>query len=245
MAIVRAENRKTDLEPFFRTKLGVLYNADCKDILPSLKKVDLVLTDPPYGIGEAAGKNNSRSNKGKVEGRNTKGTRIESTKFEHREWDNAVPSADLLDEILSKASHSIVFGGNYFQFPPSPCWIVWDKLNGANDFADCELAWTNFKTAVRKVEYRWNGMFQGNMSTTSIDKEKRIHPTQKPVPLFVWMLERYAKKEHVVLDPFMGSGTTAIACEQLGMHWIGIERETVYCEAIKKRLQEPIKLRLF
>ena len=112
------------------------------------------------------------------------------------------------------SKNQIIFGGNYYAdyLPPSSCWIVWDKLNGDSDFADCELAWTSFKTAVRKIQYRWNGMLQGDMK----HKEKRVHPCQKPLPVMEWIIEKYTNKDAIILDCFAGSCTTAVACHRLG-----------------------------
>lgn len=113
-----------------------------------------------------------------------------------------------------------------------PAGIVWDKVNGKNDFADCELAWTSFDSAVRKFEFKWHGMLQEDMK----HKEKRYHPTQKPVKLFMQIIEKYSQPTDLILDPFLGSGTTAIACQKTGRHWIGIEREAAYCEIARKRI---------
>ncbi len=219
------------MKPFFKTNLGEIYNLDCNNFMDSLddNSFDLVLTDPPYGIGEAKGKNKSR------------GARAKAKDYGTLDWDNAPPPNSTIQDILRVSKNSIMFGGNFFNLPPSPCWIVWDKNNGNNDFADCELAWTNFKTAVRKVKFTWNGMLQENMKL----KEVRVHPTQKPVGVMKWILERYSKKTDIVFDPFLGSGTTALACEILGIRWVGIEREQQYCEMAKNRLLEPRQKTLF
>lgn len=219
---------------YYRTDLGVLYHADCLTIMPELEPVDLVLTDPNYGIGEAAGKNKSR-------------TKLAvATDYGNDDWDNDIPPKEIFDYILSHSKHQIIFGGNYFieYLKNSPCWLVWDKKNGASDFADCELAWTNLKTAVRKYEYRWAGMLQENGGK---HKEKRYHPTQKPAGLFMQILLTHAKAGWTVLDPFAGSGTTGLACERIHVHeYILIEREEKYCEIAAKRLeQETSQMKLF
>lgn len=119
---------------------------------------------------------------------------------------------------------------------------MWDKDNGENDFADCELAWCSFSSAVRKFKFRWNGMLQQDMK----NKEARIHPTQKPVRLFEWILEKYAKPGWRIMDPFLGSGSTAIAAERFGFDFIGIEREQSYFEAALARiLRETAQQKLF
>lgn len=206
--------------------IGKITCADCMDLLKQLpdKCVDLVLTDPPYGIGEANGKNASR------------GKLAIAKDYGKKDWDNKIPDKEIFDEIFRVSKNQIIFGGNYFiEFlHNSNCWLVWDKLNGKNDFADCELAWTSFKSAVRKYEFLWNGMLQQNMS----NKEKRIHPTQKPVDLFGQILRDYSKENDLILDCFSGSGTTAIACHRLNRRFICIERDKDYYEASCKRLED-------
>ena len=185
-----------------------IYCGDCLDFMREMpdKGVDLVLTDPPYGIGEAAGKNLSRQGYGLAGAKD----------YGNLDWDNARVSDDVVSQMCRVSKNQIVFGGNYYAdlLDPTSCWLVWDKDNGENDFADCELAWTSFKTAVRKFKWRWNGMLQEDMR----HKEERIHPTQKPVPLFMQILEKYSNPGDLVLDPFLGSGTTAIACLRTGRH---------------------------
>lgn len=200
--------------------------ADCMDILKQLpdKCVDLVLTDPPYGIGEANGKNASRGNLAIAKD------------YGKKDWDNKIPAKEIFDEIFRVSKNQIIFGGNYFieYLHNSNCWLVWDKLNGKNDFADCELAWTSFNSAVRKYEFLWNGMLQQNMK----NKEQRIHPTQKPVDLFGQILRDYSNENDLILDCFSGSGTTAIACHRLNRRFICIEKDKEYWEASCKRLED-------
>ena len=139
--------------------------------------------------------------------------------------------------VVGCAEFSIVFGGNYFGLPASPCWLVWDKDNAGTDFADCELAWTNFPGAVRLLKHRWNGMLQQDMK----NKEHREHPTQKPVPVMRWCIQRFPDDmATVILDPFMGSGTTLRAAKDLGRKAIGIEIEEKYCEIAAKRLAQEV-----
>jgi DNA modification methylase len=216
---------------------ATLYLGDCRDILPTLPKVDAVITDPPYGIGEAAGKNRTRSsaagsNKWKGS-RNTTGVGVASTDFgPSMEWDAAPPSADLIDIVLQAGDGVIIFGGNYFSLPPSSCWLVWDKVNGATDFADCELAWTNLPKAVRLLRWMWNGMLQQDMA----NKEVRVHPTQKPTAVMKWCIEQSGNPQ-TILDPFMGSGTTGVAAMQLGRKFIGIEIEPKYFDIACERIE--------
>jgi site-specific DNA-methyltransferase (adenine-specific) len=187
---------------------------------------DLCLTDPPYGIGEAAGKNKSR------------GKLAVSKDFGNLSWDDAIPSREYFDEIRRISKNQIIFGGNYFveYLSNSSCWLVWDKDNGMSDFADCELAWTSFKSAVRYYRYRWNGMLQEDMK----NKETRVHPTQKPLSLMRWCLENYSKPGDSVIDPFMGSGTTLRACKDMGRPSVGIDITPEYIEIAKQRLGQEV-----
>lgn len=229
------------MKPIFETKLGKLYQGGCLEVMKQFKpnEFSLCLTDPPYGIGESAEKNNTRgssagANKWKGS-RNTTGASVPATKFDLVEWDNEKIDFEILEYLQVLSKNQIIFGGNYYadHLPPSSCWIVWDKNNGSTDFADCELAWTSFDTAVRIFKYTWNGMLQQDMK----NKEKRYHPTQKPIRLFEWIIENYYK-DGIIFDPFAGSGTTAVICERLKIPWVCIEREPKYCDIIIKRLSE-------
>ena len=199
-----------------------LYLGDCMEILPTLPRVDAVITDPPYGIGEARKNNASRS------------CLAQSRDYGVADWDDAPPDESVIEAIRSASKWQAMFGGNYFVLPPSSCWLVWDKLNGENDFADCELAWTNWPKAVRRIQWRWHGMIrQGN--------EDRFHPTQKPVPVMKWVIELCPKAD-TILDPFMGSGTTGVAAVQMGRQFIGIEREPKYFDIACKRIEEAQRM---
>jgi len=198
---------------------ATLYLGDCRDILPTLGKVDLVCTDPPYGIGESAGKNKSR-------------TKLAVAKdYGDDDWDDAPVPSELMAEIRQKGKWQIIFGGNYYDCPAAKCWLVWDKVNGNNDFADCELAWTNLPKAVRRIQYLWNGMLR------EAGAQRGDHPTQKPLEVMKWAI-RHAPESETILDPFMGSGTTGVAAVQLGKSFIGIEREERYFEAACRRIRE-------
>ncbi len=139
--------------------------------------------------------------------------------------------------MCDKAKNSIFWGGNYFGLPASSCWLIWDKDNTGN-FADAEMAWTNFNKAVRLKKHRWNGMIQENMK----HKEKRVHPTQKPVPIMEWCLS-HAPDAKTVCDPFMGSGTTGIACARKGLQFVGIEREEKYFDIACERIATAYRTR--
>lgn len=218
---------------------ATLYCGDCMDILPTLGKVDAVITDPPYGINEAAGKNKSRGSApgaNKWHGtRNTTGAGVPSTDFGHSNWDAKPPNAEQINILRAAGDVQIIFGGNYFVLPPTSCYLIWDKDNGTTDFADAELAWTNMPKAVRLKKWRWNGMLQECMA----NKEIRVHPTQKPLAVMAWCIEQAGMPE-TIIDPYMGSGTTGVAAILLGRKFIGIEREPKYFEIACKRVEQAV-----
>jgi len=200
---------------------------DCRDVLPTLGKADAVVTDPPYGIGEAAGANKSRA---KLAPTNDYG---------NDDWDNAPINPETMAQVRSAGRWLIVFGGNYYDCPPSSCWLVWDKDNGDNDFADCELAWTNLPKAVRRIKWTWNGFIrQGEMSRKPGQWAIRNHPTEKPVGVMKWCIGHLPDNTQTILDPFMGSGTTGVAAVQMGRDFIGIEREEKYFDIACKRIED-------
>lgn len=193
------------------------------------KHFDLAIVDPPYGIGESLKKReNTTSEKWKA-----------PTKKIHRpkDWDKISPNKSYFDELIRVSKNQIVWGANHFisRMPyDSSCWLVWDKKNGESDFADCELAWASFDKAVRKFEWLWNG-FQKEKP------EVRIHPTQKPVALYKWLLHNYAKQGDKILDTHLGSMSIAIACHDYGFHLTGCELDPDYFAAGVQRVQYHIK----
>lgn len=210
---------------FERVEIGpaTLYRGDCGVILPTLPRVDLILTDPPYGIGIAK--------------RGTVGTSkaAKAKDYGKSDWDNQPPPVWIIEMMRDRSRFQIIFGGNFYNLPPASGWLVWDKEN-TGDFADCELAWTNLPQAVRRIKFRWNGMLQENMAM----KEARVHPTQKPVPVMRWALG-HAGEVETVCDPFMGSGTTGVACIELGKRFIGIEREPAHFESACRRIELAVQ----
>lgn len=213
------------MKPYYDDGKGiVIYHGKCEEVLPQLPKSDLLLTDPPYGIGVSCRGVWGTSNKGKV------------STWEKTDWDAKPPADWLFGLMLDYSVNQIIWGGNYFPLPPSRCWLVWDKDN-TGDFADCELAWTNLDKAVRKIRYRWNGMLQEKMGA---DKEIRHHPTQKPLDVITWAIKHAPETCQTILDPFMGSGTTLRAAKDLGRKAIGIEIEERYCEIAAKRLAQEV-----
>ena len=203
------------------------FNEDCMVGMARYpdKYFNLAIVDPPYGIGENGSKNDTR---GKLA--NAKNYKP----FAGR--DKEPPDEQYFAELCRVSKNQIIFGANHFisRVPvDSPCWIVWNKLNGATDFADCELAWTSFKTAVRQFAFRWAGMLQGDMK----NKETRLHPTQKPVALYKWLLTNYAKPGDKILDTHVGSASSLIACHNYGFDYIGFEIDKDYFKAAQERLQ--------
>lgn len=203
---------------------SIVFNEDC---IAGMKRYpdkyfDLACIDPPYGIGEDGKSNHSRSKKAR------------SKLYTPKQWDKEPPSAEYFTELFRVSKNQIIWGANHFisQIPfDSSCWLVWDKQNGDNDFADCELAWTSFETAVRRFKFRWHGMLQGDMK----NKELRIHPTQKPIALYDWIFHNYAKPTDKILDTHLGSGSSRIAAYKHGLDFTGFELDKDYFEAAEKR----------
>jgi site-specific DNA-methyltransferase (adenine-specific) len=190
------------------------YMATCKD-----KQFDLAIVDPIYGVNESAHRTHLGSNK------------LAKTKeYHHAVWAQKQTGIDYFNELFRVSRNQIIWGGNYFGLPGSRCWIVWDKNNSA-DFADAELAYTSFDSSVRIFKYTWNGMLQENMK----DKEMRIHPTQKPVQLYKWLLKNYATPDMRIIDTHLGSGSSAIAAYDFGCDFVGMEIDKEYFDAAKKR----------
>lgn len=209
------------IEPYYQDEWVTLYNCDWRRV--SLKiAANALVTDPPYGLNEAAGKNKTRTNLAVAKD------------YGNDDWDKEPLGESDVQWMRTLAPHQIIWGGNYFHLPPSRCWLVWDKLN-SGDFADCELAWTNLDKAVRKFQFMWNGMLRDG-------DDVRVHPTQKPLALMKWCLTLLPQDVKSVVDPYSGSGTTAVACKAMGIKCIAVERETKYCIEIVDRLRQDILL---
>jgi len=173
-----------------------------------------------------------------------------------KDWDNEPPSVEYFEQLFRVSKNQIVFGANHFieNIPNanSSGWIVWNKVNGNSDFSDCELAWTSFNKGVRKFDFMWNGMLQGSEANGLISEgnkskcEKRIHPTQKPKHLYKWILNNYATKGDLILDTHLGSGSSRLACWELGFNFVGFEIDKEYYEKQEKRFNDfKSQLRLF
>ena len=206
---------------------ATLYLGDCMDILPTLEKVDAVITDPPYGIGADKGKKGSIPFKG--------GKSYERAWHPENTWDKERPNKEIFDLMIKNSNKAIIWGGNYFAdwLSPQGKWLWWDKCQTMPTYGDGELAWTNLSgTTPKKFVWANNKIFA--------DRTVRHHPTQKPLELMLWCIDQAANPE-IILDPFMGSGTTGVAAIQMGRKFIGIERELKYFEIACKRIEQASK----
>jgi DNA modification methylase len=196
---------------------ATLYCADCMDVLPTLERVDAVITDPPYGIG-------ADTHAGKVEN----GWK----QYGAGGWDKERPAKETFDLFMNKGKTVVVWGGNYFTdwLPPSMQWLSWDKGQDGFSLADFELAWTNQNKAARRINY----------PRALALKDVKQHPTQKPLAVMRWCIEQCKPDPQTILDPFMGSGTTGVAAIQLGRKFIGIEREEKYFDIAVKRIEQAV-----
>lgn len=206
--------------------ISEVYNIDCMEYMKNIpdKFFNLAIVDPQYGIGEDGKSNHSRSKLAKAK------------QYTPKHWDNEPMSPQYFKELFRVSKNQIIWGANHFITrinKDSPCWIVWDKDNGANDFADCELAFTSFPNAVRKFKYRWPGMLQKNMK----NKEIRIHPAQKPVDLYAYLLKTFAKEGDKIFDSHLGSGSSRIAAYKLGFDFYGCEIDKEYFASANERFE--------
>ena len=216
------------MKPYYESGGITIYHGDAREVLPTLRPIDLLLVDPPYGIEMDNNDNRGNTRRGK--------SLTHSKEYDDAKWDQEPIDDSLFSMARAKATWQIIFGGNFYDLPPSRCWLVWDKDNGANGYADCELAWTNLDRAVRKFRWRWHGMLQEKGGR---NKEHRWHPTQKPLALMKWCIS-LAPNPSMILDPFMGSGTTLLATKESGCKAIGIEAQEKYAEIAAKRLSQEV-----
>lgn len=211
------------MKPFYQDESVTIFCGDCREIAPQLGKFDLLLTDPPYGIGA--------DNRKRILSRSKLARAID---YGETKWDDAKPGLELIEAMRAICAKQIIWGGNYFILPPCIGPLVWDKENGANDFADGELAWNNLGTALRIRRHLWAGFRKKR-------KEQRFHPTQKPLDIMKWCIE-LAGDIQTILDPFAGSGTTGLAAKVMNRKCTMIEREESYCEIAAKRMCEGVLL---
>ena len=204
-----------------------IFNRDCMDAMKEMNDdaFDLAIVDPPYGIGESNGKNHSR------------GVRAISKKYKIKDWDNTIPPREYFDELRRVSRFQIIWGGNYFfdYLNSSQCFLIWDKKQPFDfSLAMCELGWTSFSSPAKMFRY------------SVLTERGKIHPTQKPVKLYEWLLMNYAKEGDKILDTHLGSGSIAIACHNLGFDLTACELDKEYFDAAMKRLkQHQAQQRLF
>jgi len=209
------------MEPYYQEKDITIYNGDCLEVMKEIedKSIDLVLTDPQYGIGADQSAHKAGGKHGWKD-------------YGDTNWDTERPSKEYFDEMFRISEHQIIWGGNYFidYLYPSMGWLVWDKGQRNFSLADGELAWTSFNKAIRIKTY----------SRAKALGDHKQHPTQKSKDVMIWCLLQVDKdlknKDYLILDPFLGSGTTLVACKELGRKGIGIEISEEYCEIAKQRV---------
>jgi site-specific DNA-methyltransferase (adenine-specific) len=199
-----------------------VYLEDCTEALKRFSDgyFDIAVVDPPYGIG---------ANKMQLGNGKKKIYRGEA------DWDNAIPTAEYFEQLFRVSKNQIVWGGNYMTeyLKPTSAWLFWDKGTGENDFADGELAWTSYNGALRKITKSWVG-------ANAKDGLERIHPTQKPIYLYDWIFNRFAKEGNLILDTHVGSGSSRIAAHKNNLHFVGFEIDKGYYEAQEKRFNAVI-----
>lgn len=203
------------------------------------KYFDLAIVDPEYGIKEHGGKKRS----GYVKQKNGTKIFVKDGEYQNRGWDNKPADKSYFDELMRVSKNQIIFGCNYFDYPLVGGRIVWDKCNDGSDQSDCEIAYCSLNNRVDIFRYMWRGMFQGkSISEGTVQQgnkslnEKRIHPTQKPVVLYEWILSRYAKENDIILDTHVGSASSLIACHRTNHKFVGFELDEYYYNLSKERL---------
>lgn len=221
---------------------------DCMDIMKHIPDnyFELAIVDPPYFSGPE---------KRKFYGRKISPIGVQRTYAETSKWE--IPKTEYFDELFRVSKNQIIWGVNYFDYNFGPGRIVWDKANGTSSFSDCEIAYCSKHDSVRLFRYMWNGMLQGkSISEGHLQRgnkklnEKRIHPTQKPLDLYIWLLQKYAEKGDKILDTHVGSASSLIACEELGFEYLGVEKDPHIYQLANKRLdafkkQKYLNINLF
>jgi len=225
-----------------------VFNIDCLEYMRTLpdKAFQLAIADPPYGIG--ADKPAKKPNV--VKQRNGSWLSVPHCEYTHKDWDARTPEQDFFDELRRVSENQIIWGANYFGLAGG--MIVWDKMNGGSDQYDCEIAYQSFDLRTSMVYYMWRGMFQGESCSSDYAKanrqqgnkqlnEQRIHPTQKPVALYAWLLKNYAKPGDRIFDPMMGSQSSRIAAYKMGFDYVGCELDKEYFDKGCERFNRECK----
>lgn len=200
--------------------INKVINADCLEVMKQMpdKCVDLVLTDPPYGLGD-------RLSDGGGKLKNTPMAVL----YRESEWEDKLPSQEVFNEIFRISKNQVICGGNYFLLPPTRCFIAWDKKQAMPTLSACEYIWTSFDRPAKLF----------SVSSTDLNRQ---HPTQKPIELIKYLIGKFSEENTTILDCFLGSGTTAVAAKQLGRNFIGIELSEKYCKIAEERLRQDILL---
>ena len=215
-----------------------LLNCDCMAYMATVpdKYFDLAIVDPPYGLGDRLVKGGAKGGMGTM--RNLADDKVTT-------WDDKIPPPEYFTELQRVSKNQIIWGANHFIErinKNSSCWLVWDKNKVGGYFADAELAWTSFDTAVRTFKWTWHGFIQQNMG----NKQERIHPTEKPIQLYQWILQNYAKEGDLILDTHLGSASIAIACHREKFSLVGCELiEEYYLAGLKRLENEQMQTTLF
>ncbi len=206
------------MKPYYQNQSVTIYHGDCRQIVPQLGNFDLLLTDPPYGIGMDGGNVGYKG----------------ANNFDKKHWDTKPPDALLLQGLMITAQKTVFWGGNYMTLPPSRQWLVWDKGAGfrGRTYAEAELAWTSFDANVRVFSY--DPLARG-------DYKGKLHPTQKPLEVIKWCIN-LAGDVQTILDPFAGSGTTGRAAKDLGRQAVLVEMDEQYCEIAAQRMAQEVLL---
>lgn len=220
------------------------YLVDCMEYMKTLpdKAFDLAVVDPPYGIKEHGGKKRS----GLVTQKNGKKLFVNDGNYARKDWDNEAPKHEFFEELFRVSKNQIIFGCNYFAGEMPGCGrIVWDKVNDGSDQSDCEIAYNSMTKRCDIFRFMWRGMMQGRSMTEGTVQqgnkklnEKRVHPTQKPVVLYRWIFQKYAKKGDRILDTHLGSGSSRIAAYEAGLDFVGCEIEKEYFDDQERRFEE-------
>lgn len=210
------------MQPYYSENGLTIYHGDCRDVLPSLSLsgVGLVLTDPPYGLERVM------QSGGNWWGRSVNGSKSRKSVMH---WDSEARQ-DYVTPLLDIAPYVVIWGGNFYVLPPSRGWLSWFKPDAPPTMAQIELAWTNLNRPAKQISH----------SIAATNRERVGHPTQKPLRVMQWSIQQSGVRDGLILDPFMGSGTTLRAAKDAGFPAIGIEIEKSYCEMAANRLRQEV-----
>lgn len=208
--------------------LSEVFNEDCIQVMKRYpdKYFDLAVVDPPYGLDFGAFNRTNKDNNG---------NRYKANKYHNADWDKETPTAEYFEELFRVSKNQIIWGGNYFDLPPTQCFIFWYKQNPVANFSDGELAWTSFNKPALCFDYRYYGNLEGKTSAS-----KKIHPTQKPTELYDYCFSKFTKQADKILDTHLGSGSSRISANKAKLNFVGCEIDAEYFEAQNKRYKQFI-----